>query len=92
MQKRFVSGILVSLSLNLLIKPFSVLVIDAGIQRALGNVVYGKYFALLSLTLITNVLLDLGINNFTVRNIAQDEKRMVHHLNNIVLFRIVMFL
>jgi O-antigen/teichoic acid export membrane protein len=92
MQKRFVSGILVSLSMNLLIKPFSVLVIDAGIQRALGNVVYGKYFALLSLTLITNVLLDLGINNFTVRNIAQDEKRMTHHLNNIVLFRMAMFL
>lgn len=92
MQKRFISGILVSLSLNLLIKPFSVLVIDAGIQRALGNAVYGKYFALLSLTLIANVLLDLGINNFTVRNIAQDEKRITHHLNNIVLFRILMFI
>lgn len=92
MQKRFVSGVFISLTLNFLIKPVSVLVIDAGVQRALGNVVYGKYFALLSLALISNVLLDLGINNYTVRNIAQDEERIAHHLNNILLFRGVMLL
>lgn len=92
MQKRFVLSIFVSVALNLLIKPFSVLVIDAGVQRSIGNVEYGKYFALLSLTLITNVLLDLGINNYTVRNIAQDEKRISYHINNILLFRFVLFL
>ncbi|MBM3164340.1 MAG: oligosaccharide flippase family protein [Bacteroidetes bacterium] len=92
MQKHFISGIFISLALNFLIKPFSVLVIDAGIQRSLGNEVYGKYFALLSLTLIANILLDLGINNYTVRNIAQDEKRISYHLNNIIYLRGILFL
>ena len=87
MQKRFLASIFISLALNFLIKPFSVLVIDAGIQRALGNIIYGKYFALLSLTLITNVLLDFGMNNFTVRNIAQQEDRIPNHLTNIIVFR-----
>ena len=87
MQKRFIASIFISLALNFLIKPFSVLVIDAGIQRALGNIIYGKYFALLSLTLITNVLLDFGMNNFTVRNIAQQEDRIPNHLTNIIVFR-----
>lgn len=92
MQKRFLSSLFISLFLNFLIKPFSVLVIDAGVQRALGNVVYGKYFTLLSLTVIFNVFLDLGINNYTVRNIAQDESRIAHHLNNIIGLRLLLFL
>jgi len=92
MQKRFLSSLLISLFLNFLIKPISVLVIDAGVQRALGNVIYGKYFTLLSLTVIFNVFLDLGINNYTVRNIAQDESRITHHLNNIIGLRLLLFL
>ena len=92
MQKRFLSSLFVSLFLNFLIKPFSVLVIDAGVQRELGNAVYGKYFTLLSLTVIFNVFLDLGINNYTVRNIAQDEGRIERHLTNILGFRLLLFL
>jgi O-antigen/teichoic acid export membrane protein len=71
MQKRFFSSLALSLFLNLLIKPFSVLVIDAGVQRVLGNEAYGQYFVLLSLSLVFNVFLDLGINNFTTRFIAR---------------------
>ena len=54
MQKRFFSSLALSLFLNLLIKPVSVLFIDAGVQRVLGNEEYGNYFVLLSLTLVFN--------------------------------------
>jgi O-antigen/teichoic acid export membrane protein len=91
MQKKFFSNLALSLSLNLLIKPFSVLVIDAGIQSLLGNEVYGKYFVLLSLTLIFNIFLDFGINNFTIRHIAQQEDQLGKHFNNVALLRLLLF-
>jgi len=86
MQKRFLSNLFLSLFLNFLIKPVSVLVIDAGVQRHVGNEAYGQYFALLSLTLITNIILDIGINNFTTRNIAQNQDVIsIHHPINCIL-------
>jgi len=84
MQKRFFSSLALSLSLNLLIKPISVLVIDAGVQRVLGNEVYGQYFVLLTLTLVFNIFLDLGINNFTTRYIAQDETQLNQHVSRLL--------
>ncbi|NBY39402.1 MAG: hypothetical protein EBQ66_00430 [Flavobacteriia bacterium] len=91
MQKKFFSNLALSLSLNLLIKPFSVLVIDAGIQTLLGNEVYGKYFVLLSLTLIFNIFLDFGINNFTIRHIAQEDDKLGNHFNNVIVLRLILF-
>jgi len=92
MQKRFLSNLFLSLFLNFLIKPVSVLVIDAGVQRHVGNEAYGQYFALLSLTLITNIILDIGINNFTTRNIAQNQDVIIEHFSKIIGFRFVLFL
>ncbi len=92
MQKRFFSSLALSLSLNLLIKPISVLVIDAGVQRVLGNEVYGQYFVLLTLTLVFNIFLDLGINNFTTRYIAQDESQLNQHVSRVFYLRLILFL
>ena len=92
MQKRFFSSLALSLSLNLLIKPISVLVIDAGVQRVLGNEVYGQYFVLLTLTLVFNIFLDLGINNFTTRYIAQEESQLNQHVSRVFYLRLMLFL
>ena len=92
MQKRFFSSLALSLFLNLLIKPFSVLVIDVGVQRVLGNEIYGQYFVLLSLTLVFNIFLDIGINNFTTRYIAQDESHLNQHVRRVVYLRGLLFL
>ncbi len=92
MQKRFFSSLALSLFLNLLIKPFSVLVIDAGVQRVLGNEAYGQYFVLLSLCLVFNIFLDLGINNFTTRYIAQDTTYLNQHVSKVFYLRMFLFL
>lgn len=91
MQKTFYANLAISLLLNLLVKPFSVLVIDAGVQRIVGNHEYGSYFTLLSLSLVFNIFLDLGINNYTTRSIAQDESKLTAHFLNLGLFRIILF-
>ena len=92
MQKRFFSSLALSLFLNLLIKPVSVLFIDAGVQRVLGNEEYGNYFVLLSLTLVFNIFLDLGINNYTTRFIAQNNSLINEHVRKTIPLRILLFL
>ncbi len=77
MQKKFLSGLLVLLLLNLLIKPFWILGIERTVQNIVGVADYGFYFALLNFSFLFNILLDLGLTNFNNRNIAQN-----HHLLN----------
>ena len=64
MQKKLLSGLFWVLLANLLVKPLWILGIEVGVQNAVGNEVYGFYFSILSISLIFNILLDLGITNF----------------------------
>ena len=68
------------------------MVIDAGVQRVLGNEVYGQYFVLLTLTLVFNIFLDLGINNFTTRYIAQEESQLNQHVSRVFYLRLILFI
>ncbi len=79
MQKKFLSSLGLILLLNLLVKPFYILGIDAAVQNRVGQESYGTYFALLNLSFIFNILIDLGINNYNNRNIAQNEHLIGSH-------------
>jgi len=72
MQGNFLTNLILSLFLNLLIKPFSLLYIDAEVQNRVGAHDYGLYFSLLNLSVLFNILIDLGINNYTIRTMARD--------------------
>lgn len=78
MKNKFVGNLVFLLLLNLLIKPFYILGIDAGVQNAVGSVEYGLFFSLFNLTFLLNIFSDLGITNYNNRNIAQN----THLLNN----------
>ena len=52
--------------LNLLVKPIAIFGIDAEVQDRVGTEDYGLYFALLNFSFLFNILLDFGINNFTI--------------------------
>ncbi|MCW5900312.1 MAG: polysaccharide biosynthesis C-terminal domain-containing protein [Flavobacteriales bacterium] len=80
MQRLFLSNLLLLLVLNLLVKPFYILGIDAGVQQAVGSASYGGYAALLSLSFLLNIVLDLGITNYNTRNIAQHGQLMAKYL------------
>lgn len=84
MQRTFVTNLLLLLVLNLLVKPFYIFGIDAEVQVRAGTAAYGGYAALLSLTFLLNILLDLGITNWNTRNIAQHTHLMRKHLSGIV--------
>jgi len=71
MQRSFLLNLALLLVLNLLVKPFYILGIDAGVQDAVGSAAYGTYAALLSLGFLLNIVLDLGMTNHNTRHVAQ---------------------
>jgi O-antigen/teichoic acid export membrane protein len=92
MHKKFISDLILIVVLNLLIKPIAIFGIDAGVQNRVGTEAYGLYFSLLNLSFIFNIVSDLGINNFTTRNIARYPKVMPKYFGQILGFRMLLFM
>ena len=92
MQRTFLLNLALVLVLNLLVKPFYILGIDAGVQVRVGSEVYGAYAALLSLSFLLNILLDLGITNWNTRNIARHQQLMRKHMSGILAIRSLLVL
>jgi len=88
LKRKFVTNLALLLFLNLLIKPFYVLGIDVGIQNTVTAASYGIYFPLLSLSLMFQVMLDMGIENFTRREIARHQNLLAKYLSNILVIRV----
>jgi len=91
MQKKFISNLVLMLVLNLLIKPIAIFGIDATVQNKVGAANYGIYFSLLNLTFLFNIILDLGINNFTTKNIAQYPHIVSRYMGKLLSFRLLLF-
>ncbi|MDQ3100641.1 MAG: polysaccharide biosynthesis protein, partial [Bacteroidota bacterium] len=90
MKRTFITNLALLLVLNLLVKPFYILGIDAGVQDAVGSAEYGTYAALLSLSFLLNIILDLGITNYNTRNIAQHAHLMGKYLSGIAGIRVLL--
>ena len=95
MKKKFFSNLVLVLLLNVVIKPLYILGIDAEILRITeindpGS--YGTYFSLLSLSFIFNIILDLGLNNFNTRNIAQNNQLIKKHFSRIFTLKLILSL
>ena len=80
MQKKFLKNLTLLLFLNLLVKPFWILGIDRQVFNVVGVEDYGFYFTVFNFSMLFTVLLDLGINSFNNRNIAQNNKLLSKHL------------
>ena len=92
MQRKFLLNLFIIVLLNLLVKPFYLLGIDAEIQSRVGKEVYGVYFAVLNFTYIFNILLDLGITNYNTKNIAQHNQLLTKHFSGMILMKGLLFL
>lgn len=92
MQRKFFSSLFILILLNILIKPVSLFLIDAGFQNELGHKEYGLYFSLLNFSLLFNILLDFGINNFTTRRVAQNPEKAKRLFGTLFTFRFVLFI
>jgi O-antigen/teichoic acid export membrane protein len=90
MQKKFITNLAMLISLNLLIKPFWILVIEPNVQYQVGNEAYGEYFALFNFSFLLNILLDFGITNFNNRNIAQNNHLLEKHFSGLFLLKLML--
>lgn len=91
MQKKFITNLILVLVLNVIVKPFYILGIDAEVLKQTGDD-YGIYFSLLGLTFILNIFLDAGIVNYNTKNIAQHKHLLQKHFSGIITIRIALSL
>ncbi|MFZ1688442.1 MAG: oligosaccharide flippase family protein, partial [Flavobacteriales bacterium] len=90
MRRTFLTNLALVLVLNLLVKPFYILGIDAEVQERVGVEVYGGYAALLSLSFLLNILLDLGITNYNTRHVAQNDGALQERLGGVLGIRLLL--
>ena len=90
MQKKFVTNLIILLFLNLLIKPFWILVIEPHVQNEVGNGAYGEYFAIANFSFLLNILLDFGITNFNNKNIAQNNHLLTKHFSGLFVLKLIL--
>lgn len=92
MQKKFVTNLIILLFLNLMIKPFWILIIEPGVQDRVGNEAYGEYYALFNFSFLLNILLDFGITNFNNKNIAQNSHLLTKHFSSLFVLKLALAL
>ncbi len=90
MRRKFITNLALVLVLNLLTKPFWVLVVDRSVQNAVGTEGFGNYYALFNFSFLLNILLDLGITNYNNKNIAQHHFLANKHLSSIIVLRMLL--
>lgn len=87
---RVFSNLLLLILLNVLIKPFYILGIDAEVQNRVGENAYGVYFALLNFSFLLNILLDAGVTNFNNRAISRNPSRIEKYYPNLLGLKVVL--
>lgn len=90
MQHKFLSNLLLIVVLNLLVKPFYILGIDAEVQNRVGSEIYGNYFSILNFTFLLNILLDLGITNYNTRSVAQSPMLIQKYFYRLLAVRFIL--
>jgi O-antigen/teichoic acid export membrane protein len=76
MRRFFVKNILFVIAVNVLVKPIWTLLIDRTVQNKVVGGQYGTYQALLSLSIIFQIVLDFGITSYNSRTIAQNPDKL----------------
>lgn len=89
MKRNFISNLGFLLFVNLLVKPFWILGIDRTVQNTVGSADYGIYFTLFNFSLLFQVVLDFGFNNFNNRQIAQAPERIKDYFSTTLIAKFI---
>lgn len=90
MRRFFVKNILFVIAVNVLVKPIWVLLIDRSVQNKVPCGEYGTYQALLSLSIIFQIILDMGISNYNSKTIAQNPDKLLEIFPPMLSARVVL--
>ncbi len=92
MRQIFVKNILFILIINLVVKSVWIFMIDRTVQNRVGHVDYGTYQVLFNLSVIFQMLLDLGLNNYNSKIISQEPDRLKNMFPVMLSARIILSL
>lgn len=92
MQKQFSRNIFLLILINLCIKPLYILGIDAQVQTAVGDQDYGIYFALFNFCFLFQIILDMGIQNYNSREVAQNRDKVMEQFSHVLGTKLILVL
>jgi len=87
----FFKGLSWLILLNLMVKPVWIFFIDRQVQNITGFEAYGKYFAILNLSLVLFSIADAGLSVMLNQRMALQHNVYVPHLFRIKVFLIVLY-
>lgn len=89
MPKKIFRNIFILIIANLLIKPLWIFGIDLKVQNITGLEDYGFYFVVFNFSFLFHIILDLGINQFNNREVAQDNSLLSKHFGQLLGLKLV---
>jgi len=84
MPKKIFRNIFILIFANLLIKPLWIFGIDLKVQNISSLEDYGFYFVVFNFSFLFHIILDLGINQFNNREVAQDNALLSKHFGQLL--------
>jgi O-antigen/teichoic acid export membrane protein len=69
---------------NLLIKPYYIFFIERRIQNAIGTEAWGIYFTLFSMSMVPQILLDMGLTSFINQRLSSNRNLVPYLWSNTV--------
>ena len=90
LKRKFITNLGFLVFLNVIIKPIYVFGIDRVVQNSVGAEIYGSYFSIFNTAIIFQIILDLGIENFIRREIAQYPSMISRYLSNIMILKFIL--
>ncbi len=91
MRREFIINISFLILANLLIKPFYIFFVERIFQNKLGTENWGMYFTLFSLSMIPQVILDLGMTSYINKGISADRGIATTRWNETALLKFFLF-
>jgi O-antigen/teichoic acid export membrane protein len=83
-------NIIILVLVNLLIKPIFIFGIDRNVQLILGANSFGGYAALLNLSIVFNMLLDMGLTSYNTSSIANSANQSAK-IKQLVYVKLILF-
>jgi len=84
MRRFFVQNIFFLLLVNLIVKPVWIFGVDIRVQNLVGHEAYGQYQTLLNLSVIFQILLDFGLQQYNNRTVSRAPKIVKSLLPNML--------
>lgn len=84
------SNIIFLIAVNVIVKPFWLFGVDRVVQNKLGEETFGMYFVLFNFSMIYQILLDFGIQQYNSKSIAEEPGKIGAQISNFIFAKVIL--